>query len=326
MKKEEQLLPKDWSFLGPKVPLQLPSPVIHLPPNPLFNHHPNIFVKCEYQIHPGFGGNKFRKLFYHVQNTIKENIDSWVTFGGPYSNHIAAVSQIGNILGIETIGIIRGRKEFSSNLTLSKAVQNGMSLLFKNKREFDEYLDVGDTLYDFPDSHMIPMGGTDSAGVKGVIDLGLEIENSGLSPDFVVVPFGSGGTFLGLCQNSSFHSIGIPVTAISEMYLKKIETESGFQIKGSLFPGYHKGKIARLNTDMISFIRLIWEEFGIPLDPIYNSLSFVALKNLINSQQIGLDSKIMIIHTGGLQGWLGIREQNKKMDLEFTSSFDPFMS
>jgi 1-aminocyclopropane-1-carboxylate deaminase len=325
MKKEGQSSQKDWSFSDLNKDLLLPSPVIHLLPNKIFNYHPNIYVKCEYQIHPGFGGNKFRKIYYHVSKTLKKGISSWVTFGGPYSNHIAAVSQIGNKLGIRTTGIIRGRKEFASNATLSRATRSGMKLVFKTKKEFDQYILSDDPSNDYPDSYIIPMGGTDSIGVKGVINLGIEISESATSPDFVVVPFGSGGTFLGLSQNSNFRTIAIPITQISTSFIKKVEADSGYGSKGGLFTNYHSQKIADLTKERLSFILLIWNEFGIPLDPIYNSLSFYALSKMLLSEYFSPDSKIMLVHTGGLQGWLGMRERRSDVDLKFTSLFDKFI-
>ena len=65
-------------------------------------------IKREDKNHPFVSGNKLRKLKYNILQAQKEGKDTLLTFGGAYSNHIAATAAAGQLVGLKTIGVIRG--------------------------------------------------------------------------------------------------------------------------------------------------------------------------------------------------------------------------
>ncbi len=109
-----------------------------LPPIPLqqvnfdFLEEKNIqlHVLREDFIHPTISGNKWRKLFYNLQEANHQGKNQLLTFGGAFSNHIAATAAAGKQFGFKTIGIIRGEEHLPLNPTLKLAVDNGMQLKY----------------------------------------------------------------------------------------------------------------------------------------------------------------------------------------------------
>ena len=106
-------------------------------------NHPNknveLFIKREDRIHPFVSGNKYRKLKYNLIEAKKQGFKTLLTFGGAYSNHIAAVAALGHGLGFKTIGVIRGEElenKVLENPTLSFAAQNGMQFKFVSREVY----------------------------------------------------------------------------------------------------------------------------------------------------------------------------------------------
>ena len=93
----------------------------------------DLYVKREDKIHPFISGNKYRKLKYNLQEAQKLGLNTLLTFGGAFSNHIAALAASGNEFGLNTIGIIRGEELFDKideNPTLFFAKSQGMQFKF----------------------------------------------------------------------------------------------------------------------------------------------------------------------------------------------------
>ncbi len=99
----------------------------------LKEYNVELYIKREDKIHPSISGNKYRKLKYNLQEAQKFGHDTLLTFGGAYSNHIAAVASAGKEFGFKTIGIIRGEEledKIVENPTLQFAKSKGMKFKF----------------------------------------------------------------------------------------------------------------------------------------------------------------------------------------------------
>ena len=88
-------------------------------------------VKREDLVHPQISGNKYWKMFYNVKTYLAQEVKNplIITFGGAYSNHIAAASAVGEKYNIKTLGVIRGEElenNWQGNLTLEDAQRRGM--------------------------------------------------------------------------------------------------------------------------------------------------------------------------------------------------------
>ena len=132
-----------------------------------------LFVKREDLLHPSVPGNKWRKLKYNLKQAQSEGLQTLLTFGGAYSNHIAAVASAGRLYGFKTVGIIRGEEladKVSSNPTLSFAQKSGMQLEFISRSDYRNKADtdfVSRLKQRFGSAYILPEGGTNALAVKG---------------------------------------------------------------------------------------------------------------------------------------------------------------
>lgn len=246
-------------------------------------------------IHPEISGNKWFKLKYNLEQAKKEKKDTIITFGGAFSNHIAATAMACKIAGFKSIGIIRGEESSTNNPTLSFAQQNGMELLFVNRVEYQQKNDSGylqRLRYMYPDAYIIPEGGDNRLGQKGCEEI-LTKETSKYTAIFCA--HGTGTTYKGIAK--SLH----PNQTLSVINVLKFEaiTEAP---QTTILNDYHFGGYAKHTKELLDF--KIWFEntYSIPLDYVYTSKLFYAAFDLMNQNKLDKNQKILIIHCGGLQG------------------------
>lgn len=270
-----------------------------------------LWIKRLDQIHPLASGNKFYKLKYNLEKAISENHDTILTFGGAYSNHIYATAAAAKSLGLSSIGIIRGEKTLPLNPTLASAKDNGMTIqyvdreTYRKKNEPDFLFSLKEKYGNF---YPIPEGGTNSEAIKGTSEI---LEDKDLDFTHITCSIGTGGTFAGLAN-----SIGLDQTLLGFSSLKgdfihkEIEGLLQYQQinprgKCQVLDQFHFGGYGKINAELIAFIKWFYREFQITLEPIYTAKMICGLLEMIKNEKIASDSKILIIHTGGLQGLAG---------------------
>ena len=280
----------------------------------------HVSIKREDLIHPIVSGNKFRKLKYNLLEAKNQKKTKILTFGGAFSNHIAAVAYAGQQNGFDTVGIIRGDELFNKiqgNPTLKFAQECNMKFEFvtrnqyqnKNDYEFLEYLKSK-----FGEFYLIPEGGTNELAIKGCEEI-LNYNDSEF--DYICVCVGTGGTISGLINSSNMNQkiLGFP-TLKGDFLQNEIRT---FVIKSNwqLMNDYHFGGYGKINEELINFMNQFSSEFKILLDPIYTAKMVFGVIDLINKNYFPENSKILLIHSGGLQGIQGInnilRKKNKTL-------------
>lgn len=280
----------------------------------------NLYLKPEYKIDVHISGNKYRKLKYNLAKAKQENSQTLLTFGGAFSNHIAAVAFAGKKLGFNTIGVIRGEElkdRTVLNSTLALAKDNGMRFMFVSReiyREKSQKNFIENLKAKYGDFYLIPEGGTNQLAVKGCEEI---LASDDLKFDYICCPVGTGGTISGLI-NSSFPNqkiLGFP--ALKGDFLKKDISKFALKNNWELITDYHFGGYAKINEDLISFINEFKKQHQIPLDPIYTGKMMFGIFDLINKDYFPEDAKILAIHTGGLQGITGMNKEleRKKMTL-----------
>lgn len=264
-----------------------------------------IFVKPDYLIHPIISGNKYRKLKHNLDEAKRLKHKTLLTFGGAYSNHIAAVASAGKKFGFNTIGIIRGEELFNkidANPTLKFAQECGMILKFVS-REVYRYHNSQDLLQVLTETHgefyLLPEGGTNTLAVKGCEEILTETD---AHYDYICCPVGTGGTIAGLINSSAPHQKILGFPALKGDFLQeeipKFATKSNWQ----LIPDYHFGGYAKINKELISFINAFKAQYHIPLDPVYTGKMMYGIFDLMKKGYFPHKSKILAVHTGGLQG------------------------
>jgi 1-aminocyclopropane-1-carboxylate deaminase len=278
-----------------------------------------LFIKREDLIHPEISGNKFWKLFYNINNYLKSkpNFSQIITFGGAFSNHIASTAALGNSLGIETLGIIRGdelTENWQENPTLQRANQNSMNFRFVSRADYRNKENLAENLQkEFPEALIIPEGGTNSLAVEGVKFM---LNDETKQFDYLCCAVGTGGTLAGISKFAEQNQKVLGFKAVKDESLdEKILNLSGrknFELIDASDGGY--GKISDEN---VQFINDFYKQYNILLEPIYTGKMFRKLFALIDANYFSENSKILAFHTGGLQAIAGandkLKKQGKKM-------------
>lgn len=261
-------------------------------------------VKRIDQIDPFISGNKYFKLKYNVQEAVRQGSKSLVTFGGAFSNHIAAVAAVGNRLKLDTIGIIRGDelKSLPRNTTLAQAEAHGMQLHFVSRQEYRQRHDAAylqQLKQTFTHAYLIPEGGTNLEAVKGCMDI-LSVEDQQF--DTICCAVGTGGTFAGLIEASALHQNLIGFAVLKGDFLKDEVRQWTSKHNWHVQSDYHFGGYAKTNAELQKFMQQFEQDYGILLDPIYTNKMFFGLFDLIQKGYFAKGTRILVIHTGGLQG------------------------
>lgn len=292
-----------------------PAPIQQLTNNFLAEKGIQLAVLRLDTVHSQVSGNKFFKLKYNLEEAKRLGKSTVLSFGGAFSNHIYATASAAHSEGFHSIGIIRGEDADLENPTLRHAQKMGMDLHFvdresyrnKNSPEFLEFLKSR-----YGDFYLIPEGGTNEFAIKGTKEI-LHASHSEFS--HFCVPIGTGGTFAGLTAPLKSHQTLIGVSCLKGDFIFKeiealllkysIQTEGKFEIQS----GYHFGGYGKHKPELIEFILWFYKEFRIPLDPIYTGKLAFGIWDLIGKNHFPPGSKILLIHTGGLQGNAGFAQK-----------------
>ncbi len=269
-----------------------------------------LYLKRDDLIHQEIAGNKFRKLKYNLLNAKQLGYSKLLTFGGAFSNHIAATAAAGRLLGFETTGVIRGDElTATSNPTLRLATENGMKLVFVSRTDYQDKTSLA-AKYG-RDTYLLPEGGTNELAVAGVSECMTEVVSQlGCQPNFVTTAIGTGGTFAGLCAASSLETkvLGFTVLKNGQYLLPEINQlidnkSNKSQINYEIFWDYHCGGYGKTNPELLEFMADFESRNNIMLDPIYTAKMLFWLYELIERQDTFVpNDTIVAIHTGGLQG------------------------
>ena len=287
-----------------------------------FNNERNIqlFIKREDLIHPFISGNKYRKLKYNILEAKKQNKKTLLTFGGAFSNHIAATAYSGKLNDLKTIGVIRGEEledKIETNPTLSFAKSCGMEFLFISREAYREKTTEGflDKLkVEHGDFYLIPEGGTNDLAVKGCEEI---LTSNDKIFDYICCGVGTGGTISGIINSSEKHQKILGFPALKGDFLQEDICKFANQTNWELITDYHFGGYAKIKPELISFINRFKTEYHIPLDPIYTGKVMFGIFDLIEKAFFPQNSKILAIHTGGLQGIAGMNLKLKRKNLPF---------
>lgn len=276
----------------------------------------SVTVRREDLLHPAISGNKYHKLRYNLEEARNGGFGTLLTFGGAYSNHIHATAWAGREAGFRTLGVIRGECPVPLNPTLADAVEWGMRLYFvdrlgyRRKYQLDwlREIEIQEGPY-----YLIPEGGSNAIAVRGCAELG-----SGLGEnwDFVCLPCGTGGTLAGVAAGLSAGAcaLGFPVLRNEAELREKVPELQGAygtaaRDNWQLITGYEFGGYARFDAGLIRFINMFRDSHRIPLDPVYTAKLFYGVFDCISRGFFPRGSRILLLHTGGLQGIRGFNRR-----------------
>ncbi|MBF2065115.1 MAG: 1-aminocyclopropane-1-carboxylate deaminase/D-cysteine desulfhydrase [Calothrix sp. C42_A2020_038] len=269
-------------------------------------------------VHPLISGNKWFKLKYNLEAAQRENFDTILTFGGAYSNHIYATAAAGNLFGLKTIGVIRGEETLPLNPTLEFATSQQMQLVYVDRQTYRQRNSeaLRQKLYArFGKVFIIPEGGCNLNGVIGCTEI-ISQDCQSINFDTVCIACGTGTTLAGVAisVNDKQHVIGFPVLKGGGFLKQDIESLlTQYQVAKNrsweLICNYHFGGYAKVNNELLRFARDFELEYGIPLDYVYTAKMFYGVMDLLQQGYFRYLNRrrLLLIHTGGLQGNTGTK-------------------
>jgi 1-aminocyclopropane-1-carboxylate deaminase/D-cysteine desulfhydrase-like pyridoxal-dependent ACC family enzyme len=284
-------------------------PLQHIQDAFTLKHKVNLYVLRMDLNHPYISGNKLFKLKYNLEEARLQNKKTLLTFGGAYSNHIAAAAAAGKENGFETVGIIRGEKPEILNQTLQFARSQGMQLFFISREEYKNKSSAAfmeRLQHQFPDAYIIPEGGANLPGIKGCKEI----------TDHITIPFdtvccacGTGATLTGiiLSLKGAQRAAGFQVLKGKDYMRTEIENylkqfDDGNKINWQMHEAYHFGGYAKCTPELQAFMEAFEKENNIPLEPVYTGKMMYGIYDLMNKGAFKEHETIVAIHTGGLQG------------------------
>lgn len=279
-----------------------------------------LFIKREDLIHSFISGNKYRKLKYNLIQAHSEGHKQLLTFGGAFSNHIAATAYAGKEKGFKTIGVIRGdelHSRIDENPTLKFAQDYGMKFVFATREQYklkESEQFISDLRRKFGSFYLIPEGGTNDLGVKGCKDI---LTKEDAHYDYVCCAIGTGGTISGLINTAQQHQKVLGFPSLKGDFLQKdICKFAKENTNWDIITKYHFGGYGKVSDELITFINDFYKRYAIPLDPIYTGKMVFGVVDMIKNNYFPEKSKILLIHTGGLQGVDGMNIKLKSKNLQ----------
>ncbi len=270
-----------------------------------------IILKREDLLHPTVSGNKFRKLKYNLMQAKQEGFNTLLTFGGAFSNHLTATAAGGKIMGFRTIGVLRG-EERKWNSSLQFCQDQGMTLYPISRVDYrQKHLPkmIARLKKKFGVFYTLPEGGTNSLAIKGCKEI---LTEKDAQFDVIACSVGTGGTLAGLIESKQPHQKIMGFSALRNENLKLEISKWTSKQNWTINYDYTFGGYAKVSLAIIEFINSFNKNFKIPLDPVYTGKLLFGIFDLIKNKQWSSGKKILIIHTGGLQGIDGMNQKLSK--------------
>lgn len=295
------------------------SPIQEVHSDKLIAQQLRLYLKRDDLLHPHISGNKWRKLKYNVLEMQRRGLKTLLTFGGAFSNHIAATAAAGQEFGFKTIGMIRGEEHLPLNPTLQYATECGMQLKYlsradyrqKDTPEFQQQL-----RQQYGDIYLLPEGGTNQFALRGCAEIITETEQQLAElPDYFCVACGTGGTAAGMIQGLRERKKVIGFSVLKGNFITK-EVKQLLQFPDHqaysnwhINDEFHHDGYAKFTPELVDFINQFKTEHDIALDPIYTGKLLFGIFSLIERGFFPHGSSILAVHTGGLQGVEGFNQR-----------------
>lgn len=277
-----------------------------------------LFIKREDKIHPLISGNKYRKLKYNIKKAKLAQYNTLLTFGGAYSNHIVATAYAASENGLKSVGIIRGEElafKWKGNPTLVKASELGMQLKFVSREDYrnkHESHFIAQIREEFGHVYVLPEGGTNNLAIKGCEEI---LTKEDRHFDIICSSVGTGGTIIGIINSIATEQRVVGFPSLKGDFLKEDICKFATSTRWKLQMEYHFGGYGKVSAALIHFINDFKQETQIPLDPIYTGKMMFGILDLVKKDKFVPGTKILAIHTGGLQGIAGMNKKLKKKNL-----------
>lgn len=298
--------------LTTQLAINTPSPESIIQPDWAAKLGITIAVKRDDLLHPVISGNKWRKLKHALILAVDANTQHIISFGGGFSNHLHALGYCCHKLNIHFTAIVRGDYSQNPSPMLQDLVRWNTTIQYVDRRTYQQrgepdYLDMLKQPY--PGALIIPEGGSQRQALQGVEDIIQELQ---AQYDYILAPVASGGTLAGLIQGATKHPkqhdcqiLGIGVLkgeGYLEQLVRDLLNEDDHTKNWLINHHYHFGGYAKSSHELAGFCGDFCQQTGINIEPVYSGKLFFALRDLMRKEYFAPKSRILALHTGGLQG------------------------
>ncbi|WP_051298892.1 1-aminocyclopropane-1-carboxylate deaminase/D-cysteine desulfhydrase [Marinobacterium litorale] len=280
------------------------------------------------KLHPHISGNKWFKLHRLIQRLEKGERPNLISFGGAWSNHLHALAYVGHCFGVKTLGFVRGHPESPPTAMLDDVRGWGMEIRFLGReayRQKDKPAFLAELTAEYPGWVVIPEGGSGADAVHGCRQIWADMEVGEWSePDILACAVGTGGTLAGLVAGKppSTEVIGVPVLNLGENAVAMVRgllEQAGYVDPGGwhidsqgVFGGY-----ARLPGQLALLDQLFSARHHFDLDPVYTLKLVMSIHRGILRGSIPAGSRVLLVHSGGLQGRRGFQDRIQRAVSDF---------
>ena len=275
----------------------------------------DLFIKRDDLLHPEISGNKWRKLKYNLFELEKSDKSGFITFGGAYSNHLHAVAAAGKEFDFVTVGIVRGEKPAILSSTLKNCLDLGMKLVFVSREEYrlkEKSNPIAEIIGSHSELILLPEGGANHFALKGCAEIMDEIT---VPFDYLCLACGTGATMAGILSSNrkDFQTIGFPVLKggdfIADEIRQLLQIANNEQRTFELKTDYHFGGYAKNTLELLEFMREFETQTSIQLEQVYTGKMMFGVFDLAKKSFFKRGDQIIVLHTGGLQGILGVLDK-----------------
>ena len=277
--------------------------------DPLLDEYPiELWMKRDDMLHPIISGNKWRKLKYSLDHALSLHAETLISMGGAYSNHLHALAYVGKVVGLKTLGFIRGEQPETLTPTLCELKNWGMELKFVSRSDYRllrQYKGCLDLPGLKPRQYWLPEGGAQALALQGVAELVNEID---VGYDILCAPCGTGATLAGMIEAVPDQVSVMGFAALKNAGFLRADVQSLLpqsRTNWQINLDYHFGGFAKTSAELMAFIADFEHKTGIPLEPVYTGKMMYALYDLIAKHTFKPGQRIIAVHTGGLQGKRG---------------------
>lgn len=261
--------------------------------------------------HEIVSGNKWFKLQFYIADAVEKKMNTIATFGGAFSNHIVATAFACKQVRLGSVGFIRGEEAIELSHTLKAAKEYGMKLFFLSRENYKQKKIPVD--FDLNKTYFVAEGGYGKLGCLGssTIYKSFNLEKY----DSIICACGTGTTIAGIIKESEANQkiIGINVlkgyTQINQDIISILDENSkskNFEVLNH----FHFGGYAKKSDDLIKFMNELWLYEKIPTDFVYTAKMFYAVKTMITQNVFKVGEKLLLIHSGGLQGNVSLPDKS----------------
>ncbi|MFJ7202317.1 1-aminocyclopropane-1-carboxylate deaminase/D-cysteine desulfhydrase [Streptomyces sp. NPDC098789] len=285
-----------------------PSPLVEVCDDRFERYGVRLLLKRDDLVHPELPGNKWRKLAPNLRAALAGGYGSLVTFGGAYSNHLRATAAAGRLVGMSTVGVVRGDElaDRPLNPSLARCAADGMRLHFVARSAYRRKAEprvLAGLLADAgaAGAYVVPEGGSNALALAGCAELGGELR--GLT-DVAAVACGTGGTLAGLAAGlgAGQRALGVPVLRggflAAEIRSLQAAAYGGPRGVWSLAEDYHHGGYAKVPAELADFAADFEGRHGVPVERVYVAKLLWALTHLLPGGTFPPTTRLTAVITG----------------------------